>query len=124
MAVGPASFFLQLGNELWPEGNTDSGEERVGSTSETLSLEAQIAREMSAMQTPRKQKRFGNENALTLCAILSDQCSVNCPTNTPCGRRLYRLSPPIKISHLFFFASCVHFVQVARRPCPTCCKAY
>lgn len=65
-------FFWQLADELWPEGNTDSGEERVGSTSETLSLEAQIAREMSVMQAPRKQKHFGNENALSLSDLSMD----------------------------------------------------
>ncbi len=53
-------IFLQLADELWPEGNTDSGDDGIGSTAEALSLEVQIAREMSSLQRPRKQKRFGN----------------------------------------------------------------
>jgi tRNA acetyltransferase TAN1 len=50
----------QLADNLWPEETPGDGEQEVVSIADELSLEAQIADEMSALQKPRKAKRFGN----------------------------------------------------------------
>jgi tRNA acetyltransferase TAN1 len=48
---------------MWPEAIADvdagPGEQATRSTTEGLSLEAQIANEMSSLQRSRKEKRFG-----------------------------------------------------------------
>ncbi|KAJ7455263.1 hypothetical protein B0H11DRAFT_250134 [Mycena galericulata] len=68
-AVGELyELFDNLASELWPEapganGDNDSDVE----PDEQLSIEAQIANEVSAMKRPKKEQRF-----------------TNCQTNTPC----------------------------------------
>ncbi|XP_006459466.1 hypothetical protein AGABI2DRAFT_218712 [Agaricus bisporus var. bisporus H97] len=59
-------LFESLADELWPE-DISGQEEKTASTSEELSLEAQIANEMSSLQKSRREKRFAS-----------------CQTNTPC----------------------------------------
>lgn len=59
----------QLADELWPEETAGSEGTRVGSTAEELSLEAQIANEMSSIQKSRKEKRFGSDASLTSVTI-------------------------------------------------------
>ncbi|KAJ7348921.1 hypothetical protein DFH08DRAFT_923852 [Mycena albidolilacea] len=70
-AVGELyELFNGLAAELWPEaaeganGDDDSDD---AETEEGLSIEAQIANEVSAMKRPKKEQRF-----------------TNCQTNTPC----------------------------------------
>lgn len=58
-ALSPSKIF-QLADELWPEEISDHGEQEIGSATEELSLEAQIANEMSSLRKPRREKRFGS----------------------------------------------------------------
>ncbi|KAJ7765767.1 hypothetical protein B0H16DRAFT_402001 [Mycena metata] len=69
-AVGELyELFKGLGSELWPE--TEEGkvadDDSDDEPEEGLSIEAQIASEVSAMKKPKKEQRF-----------------TNCQTNTPC----------------------------------------
>ncbi|KAJ7042020.1 hypothetical protein C8F04DRAFT_1078050 [Mycena alexandri] len=69
-AVGELyELFKGLGSELWPEaeeGKADD-DDSDDEPEEGLSIEAQIASEVSAMKKPKKEQRF-----------------TNCQTNTPC----------------------------------------
>ncbi|KAJ7170867.1 hypothetical protein C8R43DRAFT_981342 [Mycena crocata] len=68
-AVGELyELFGSLGSELWPESSQNTGDDDSDKEpDEELSIEAQIASEVSAMKRPRKEQRF-----------------TNCQTNTPC----------------------------------------
>jgi hypothetical protein len=55
---GQYQFSCQLADELWP-GDISAQEESTASASEELSLEAQIANEMSSLQKSPSEKRFG-----------------------------------------------------------------
>ncbi|KAJ7253332.1 hypothetical protein B0H12DRAFT_1116683 [Mycena haematopus] len=67
-AVGELyELFNGLGAELWPEPQEDNDHDSDAESDEGLSIEAQIASEVSAMKRPKKEQRF-----------------TNCQTNTPC----------------------------------------
>ncbi|KAJ7184531.1 hypothetical protein C8R46DRAFT_462414 [Mycena filopes] len=69
-AVGELyELFQGLGSELWPDGDKDKDvdDDSDEESGEGLSIEAQIASEVSAMKKPKKEQRF-----------------TNCQTNTPC----------------------------------------
>ncbi|KAF7359132.1 hypothetical protein MSAN_01254800 [Mycena sanguinolenta] len=68
-AVGELyELFNGLGAELWPEPqDDDENDSDAADSDEGLSIEAQIASEVSAMKRPKKEQRF-----------------TNCQTNTPC----------------------------------------
>ena len=50
------SCLLKLASDLWPE---DPDEVEDDDDDEKLSLEEQIAREVSAMKRPKRESRFG-----------------------------------------------------------------
>ncbi|KAF9466611.1 hypothetical protein BDZ94DRAFT_1251348 [Collybia nuda] len=60
-------LFESVASELWPIGEPKPGESAVEDSESELSIEAQVAKEVSAMKRPRPEPRF-----------------VNCQTNTPC----------------------------------------
>ncbi|KAJ7096520.1 hypothetical protein B0H15DRAFT_920948 [Mycena belliarum] len=67
-AVGELyELFGNLALELWPEDPEKDNDDSDPDADGELSLEAQIASEVSAMKRPRKEQRF-----------------TNCQTNTPC----------------------------------------
>ncbi|KAJ6457100.1 hypothetical protein C8R47DRAFT_1029184 [Mycena vitilis] len=67
-AVGELyELFNGLGSELWPETEEGQDDDSDAEADGELSIEAQIANEVSAMKRPRKEQRF-----------------TNCQTNTPC----------------------------------------
>ncbi|KAJ7684430.1 hypothetical protein DFH06DRAFT_6789 [Mycena polygramma] len=67
-AVGELyELFNGLGSELWPETEGGQDDDSDAEADGELSIEAQIANEVSAMKRPRKEQRF-----------------TNCQTNTPC----------------------------------------
>ncbi|KAJ7126798.1 hypothetical protein C8R44DRAFT_617358 [Mycena epipterygia] len=82
-AVGELyELFDSLASDLWPE-VADKGEDDSDDNAEgDLSIEAQIANEVSAMKRPRKEQRF-----------------TNCQTNTPCVVFISCKSPvdPVKL---------------------------
>jgi hypothetical protein len=53
---------LQLASELWPAKIDEDDSE--GDPDESLSIEAQIASEVSAMKRPRAEQRFGTFNGV------------------------------------------------------------
>ncbi|KAJ6458890.1 hypothetical protein DFH09DRAFT_1276644 [Mycena vulgaris] len=67
-AVGELYELLDtLASELWPPVPENADGDSDDDANESLSIEAQIASEVSAMKRPRKEQRF-----------------TNCQTNTPC----------------------------------------
>ncbi|KAJ7476071.1 hypothetical protein FB451DRAFT_1351352 [Mycena latifolia] len=67
-AVGELyELFENLGSELWPEVSQKDDDDSDAAEEEELSIEAQIASEVSALKRPKQEQRFAN-----------------CQTNTPC----------------------------------------
>lgn len=89
----------QIASELWPivdAANEHHSEDEDPDTE--LSLEAQIANEVSAMKRPRSQnpaQRFGKYFLLLFNSILLIFLKIaNCQTNTPCGMHFRPSSLP------------------------------
>ena len=102
------SSLFQLADELWPE------ESPVPGMASDLSLEAQIADEMSSLKKPRKEKRFGSDilhHFFLLNVRLTSSHIASCQTNTPCGKELV----PIRIS-IGPFTSCFLVVFISCKP--------
>ncbi|KIJ94221.1 hypothetical protein K443DRAFT_642276 [Laccaria amethystina LaAM-08-1] len=59
--------FESIASEIWPISDANSGDADSDAESTNLSIEAQIANEVSAIKRPRTEQRFAN-----------------CQTNTPC----------------------------------------
>ncbi|KAJ7227361.1 hypothetical protein GGX14DRAFT_629628 [Mycena pura] len=73
-AVGELyELFNSLASELWPEIRGDHDEDNVDESDvehdDDLSIEAQIANEVSAMKRPRKQQRFQSCQTDTACLV-------------------------------------------------------
>ncbi|KAJ7650066.1 hypothetical protein FB45DRAFT_886822 [Roridomyces roridus] len=67
-AVGELyELFNTLGSELWPE--TKEGDDSDSEPEEELSIEAQIASELSAMKKPKHEQRFANCQTNTACLV-------------------------------------------------------